>query len=72
MKEQVYQPVQRRVIPFLSILFVLMLACVGNSFAQDKIAVSSIQKDTSKTVWHTLKTIGSVTISYQYVDCGPV
>jgi hypothetical protein len=72
MKEQVYQPVQRRVIPFFSILFVLMLACVGNSFAQDKIAVSSLQKDTSKTVWHALKTIGSVTISYQYVDCGPV
>lgn len=72
MKEQVYQPVQRRVIPFLSILFVLMLAFSGHSFAQDKIAISSLQKDTSSAVWHKLKTIGSVTISYQYVDCGPV
>ena len=79
MKEQVYQPVQtavpsvtRKAMPVLAILFVMMFACVSSSFAQDKIAVASIQKDSSKTTWHTLKTIGSVTISYQYVDCGPV
>jgi hypothetical protein len=79
MKKQVYQSVQtavpnatRRAMPVLAILFVMMFAFVSSSFAQDKVAVSAIQKDTSKTVWHTLKTIGSVTISYQYVDCGPV
>lgn len=42
------------------------------SYAQDTISVSTIQKDLSSSSWHLLKQSGSVSLYYQYVDCGPV
>jgi len=62
----------KKALPFLTVLLISMLVMTSRSMAQDKISVSGIQKDSSKAAWHTLKTVGSVTISYQYVDCGPI
>ncbi|NCI46522.1 hypothetical protein [Sediminibacterium soli] len=53
-------------------ILVAILLSTSKSRAQDRIAIGSLQKDSTAGIWHPLKTSGSVTVSYQYVDCGPL
>ena len=53
-----------------SLIFVLNL--FFGVYAQDDISLSAIAKGSDHNVWHALKTKDGVTISYQYVDCGPI
>jgi hypothetical protein len=68
-------PMINRVCKAMLILCVLMVttAVFANRLhAQDTVHVSTLQKDADKNTWHALKTSNGVTVSYQYVDCGPV
>lgn len=60
----------KKAMPVLSAIVVLLMSS-AYSFSQDKVSLNAIQKDSSAAVWHTLKTSGGVTVSYQWVDCGP-
>jgi hypothetical protein len=62
----------KKTLTYLGIVAIAMLVLGGSASAQDKVAVSSLQKDASTAVWHSLKTVSGVEILYQYVDCGPV
>lgn len=77
MKKQFYSSAQslvprlcKKAGTVLSVLFVLLLTA-GKSFSQEKLALGGIPKDTSAAAWHVLKTVGSVTVSYHYTNCGP-
>lgn len=52
-------------------LLLVFLTTAGHVAAQEKVAVTGLQKDSSKDTWHVLKTVGDVTVSYHYLDCGP-
>lgn len=53
-------------------LFMMSIMLASSLYAQDKINIESLQKDDSESVWHLFKESNGVSISYQYVSCGPV